>query len=572
MHNNDMNQEKNIFTSFISSIDCYILPERFTFPFYYEPHPLCVLAAKELQNHLKTHTQWLHYFDDVGKMFGVLLVQNEQGEVGYLSAFSGKIVQENIIPNFVPPVVNVFAHNEFFRTEQVVINHINAEIESLEKNPNIKRLQDITNQILTNAESEVEVARLLVIENRKDRKEQRDHARDKLSVTEILKLQGILSKESVADKNKLKQLKQEWDEKINKAQKNVEEFTNIIISLKNKRKKLSSELQLKIFEQYQFLNIKGENKNLTEIFNSTAYYKKYGSAPAGSGDCAAPKLLQYAFKNKMKPLAMAEFWWGKSPKSEVRQHKNFYPSCLGKCQPILLHMLDGMTIDDNPLINSSAEKKLMNIIYQDEVMIVINKPSELLSVPGKNIDDSVYSRVKLLFPEATGPLIVHRLDMSTSGLMVIALTKKAHKKLQKQFIDRTIQKRYVATLEGKLIGQQGMINLPLTGDFYDRPRQLVCHQEGKSAETVWEMKDKKIKSQPNTENKSSDTKIYLYPKTGRTHQLRVHCAHVQGLNNPILGDDLYGTKQNRLHLHAEKLELFHPVSKKRMTFQVDETF
>lgn len=259
---------------------------------------------------------------------------------------------------------------------------------------------------------------------------------------------------------------------------------------------------------------------------------------------------------------MAEFWWGASPKSEIRKHQNFYPACQGKCQPILEHMLEGISMDDNPLLTNPAQGKSIDIIYQDEVMLVINKPAEFLSVPGKNIEDSVYLRIKQSFPKAMGPLIIHRLDMATSGLMVIALSKEAHKELQKQFIKRTVKKRYVALLAGLIKEDSGTIDLPLRVDLDDRPRQLVCYEHGRHARTEWQV----------IERKNNQTKVYFYPVTGRTHQLRVHSAHIKGLNTPIVGDDLYGNKNTRLHLHAETLELKHPMTKELMHFQINAQF
>lgn len=313
------------------------------------------------------------------------------------------------------------------------------------------------------------------------------------------------------------------------------------------------------------MNIQGAEKSLNGIFNGTVEL----TPPAGSGECAAPKLLHYAFKHGLKPLAIAEFWWGAPPKSEIRQHKQFYPACLRKCQPILGHMLEGLVVDDNPLLTNPAEGKTLSILYQDEAMAIVNKPAEFLSVPGKEIEDSVYSRMQQTFPNATGPLIVHRLDMSTSGLMVIALTKDAHKQLQKQFIQRTVTKRYVALLAGiptAMADKQaaGQISLPLRGDLDDRPRQLVCHEFGKAAQTHWELS--------HIDEMARTARVYLFPKTGRTHQLRVHCAHSEGLNTPIVGDDLYGTRANRLHLHADLLMLQHPVTREQMRFQIDPDF
>ncbi|MBL4899831.1 MAG: RluA family pseudouridine synthase, partial [Colwellia sp.] len=387
---------------------------------------------------------------------------------------------------------------------------------------------------------------------------------------------------SVFDKNQLRDLKDKWQQKITTEQEKLYFFTDEIAELKDKRKQLSNALQNKLFKQYRFLNSAAIEKNLTDLFIDTPYQ----TPPAGAGDCAAPKLLQYAFKCGLTPLAMAEFWWGQAPKSEIRQHKKFYGACIGKCKPILAHMLAGMSLDDDPLLINPAANKILETVYQDDAIVVVNKPSGLLSVPGKNIEDSVYLRIKQQFPTATGTLIVHRLDMATSGLMVLALTQRAQKNLQKQFISRTIKKRYVALLEGKVEGRLaesnttfsdnrvGDITLPLRGDFDDRPRQLVCFEHGKAAKTHWQV----------IEQLAGKTKLYLYPETGRTHQLRVHCAHPLGLNIPILGDDLYGRDNHdvshkmvdrqaqRLHLHAEKLTLNHPITKAMMTFQVDADF
>ena len=331
-----------------------------------------------------------------------------------------------------------------------------------------------------------------------------------------------------------------------------------ILALKNQRKSLSSELQLKIFNQYQFLNSHNQSKSLFDIFANTPQK----TPPAAAGECAAPKLLQYAFNHQMKPLAIAEFWWGASPKSEIRKHQHFYPACQGKCKPILSHMLDGIKMDENPFLHNPGEAKSFDIIYEDDVMLVINKPAGLLSVPGKNIEDSVYLRIKNTYPNATGPLIVHRLDMATSGLLLIALTKDSHKHLQKQFTKRTVKKRYCALLDGILTADEGIIDLPLRVDLDDRPRQLVCYEYGKAAKTQWQV----------IERKDGKTKVYFYPITGRTHQLRVHAAHSLGLNTAIMGDDLYGDNADRLHLHAETIEFSHPISKERLSFKVDAEF
>jgi tRNA pseudouridine32 synthase/23S rRNA pseudouridine746 synthase len=335
-------------------------------------------------------------------------------------------------------------------------------------------------------------------------------------------------------------------------------FSNQIDVLKETRKTKSAKLQQYLFNQYQFLNSTKETKNLTELFAKTTDQ----NPPAGSGECTAPKLLQYAFLHDLKPIAMAEFWWGKSPNTEIRKHKYFYPACQGKCKPILKHMLSGIEMDTNPMLNNPAVGKELEIIFEDDDLLVIHKPAEFLSVPGIHIQDSVYTRIKQQYPKISGPIIVHRLDMSTSGLMVLAKNKKAHKNLQSQFINRTVTKKYVALLDGNIDDNSGEIKLPLRVDLDDRPRQLVCFEHGKSAETKWEV----------VERKNNTTRIHLFPITGRTHQLRVHASHYLGLNTSIIGDDLYGKKENRLHLHAAFLEFTHPSTKEKISFHKKAEF
>ncbi|MDC9725791.1 MAG: RluA family pseudouridine synthase [Gammaproteobacteria bacterium] len=557
--------QDNYFTPFKQSIDLYDLPQRFTFPFYYQPHPLCELAVEELQHYLETYTGWQHNFGltgdldtAVGKMFGVLLVETKEGEIGYLSAFSGKVADSNHHLHFVPPIFDMLQQGGFFRTGQDELAQISTQIKQLEANPDIVNYELSLSEEQVSASKEVQAHRASMILARKDRKERRTHAEATLNREDFLQIKEALSKESIQQKNQLRDLNLYWDERIQYAKSRLYSLTNGITALKKQRKVLSHSLQQQLFDNYRFLNKSGGYKNLRDIFKETAQQ----IPPAGAGECAAPKLLHYAFEQGMTPLAMAEFWWGESPKSEVRKHKHYYAACLGKCEPILRHMLEGISVDDNPLLNNPAEGKSIDIVYQDDVMVVINKPAEFLSVPGKSIEDSVYLRMRQSFPSATGPLIVHRLDMSTSGLMVIALNKEVHKKLQKQFINRTVKKRYVALLDGLLTEDEGLIDLPLRVDLDDRPRQLVCYDYGKQAKTKWQV----------IERKDNQSKVYFYPITGRTHQLRVHSAHINGLNTAIVGDDLYGQHAERLHLHAETLEITHPITGEPMQFQLDAEF
>jgi tRNA pseudouridine32 synthase / 23S rRNA pseudouridine746 synthase len=297
---------------------------------------------------------------------------------------------------------------------------------------------------------------------------------------------------------------------------------------------------------------------LGDIFKPT----REGRPIAGSGECAAPKLFQYAFQHDLHPIALAEFWWGESPKTEVRIHGHYYPACRGKCEPILGFMLQGLAVEENPMLKNPAENKDLEVVWEDAHIVVINKPAEFLSVPGKLVTDSVYERMRMRYPEATGPLIVHRLDMSTSGLLLVAKTAEVHKELQRQFIQREIKKRYVALLEGEVLEDRGTVELPLRVDLENRPRQLVCYEYGKPAVTIWKV----------LERKDGRTRIHFFPITGRTHQLRVHAAHVDGLHAPIVGDDLYGQTSHRLHLHAEWIQFRHPISGKDMTMKVEAGF
>jgi tRNA pseudouridine32 synthase/23S rRNA pseudouridine746 synthase len=553
-----MHSPEHCFTRFTADTSDYELPTQFTFPFYYTPHPLCVLAAKQLQQHLLAQTDFEHDFGLVneetgrGKMFGVLLVESPQGELGFLSAFSGKIADQNLIPGFVPPVYDMLS------AETDAINAANAEYKTCAANP---ELADLKAQIQADRaayQQEEQTQRQVMIDGRAARKRQRQQGEQKLNADDLRILLDELGKQSVAEKNALKYLKQAWDEKLAIKEARLAELEQQLAHLKEQRKTLSNALQHKLHKQYRFLNSHGETRDLVDIFADTTN----PIPPAGAGECAAPKLLQYAFKYGFKPLALAEFWWGVSPKSEVRQHKKFYPSCNSKCQPILGHMMQGLDVEPNPLAENWAEDKELEIIYQDDAMVVVNKPSGLLSVPGKTIKDSAYTRLQAMFPDVEGPFVIHRLDMATSGILVFALTKRANKSLQKQFMARGVQKRYMALLEGVLNAPEGEISLPMRGDPDDRPRQLVCFEHGKHAETYWQL----------IEVKDGRSKVYMYPKTGRTHQLRVHSAHHMGLNMPMVGDGLYGEKANRLHLHAEMLELDHPYSKERMVFRAECEF
>ena len=553
------------FQYFKTDISGIQLPEKFTFPFYYEPHSLAKIATEEIQEYLESQTDFKHNFGldttktdlPIGKMFGVLIVQNQKNEVGYLAAFSGKLADKSLPKKFVPPVFNMRTEGSFYIKGELEIDKINAQLTLLKSNEHYLDLKKSFKKLTQAIAEDLENQRKKMKLSKSDRKLRKKKSISVLSELEVKNLTKKLMQESYNDQFFYKELLEYYETKSKKEGKEVLVFENKIALLKKERKEKSNYLQQTLFSKYAFLNPQKELKNLLDVFNDPAI-----KPPAGSGECSAPKLLQYAFANDLKPISMAEFWWGISPNSAVRKHKNYYPACQSRCKPILTHMLQGLKLDPNLLLENLSEKQELKIIYEDDVLIVVNKPAEFLSVPGKEITDSVYSRIKEKYPTATGPLIVHRLDMSTSGILLLTKTKEANKVLQSQFINRTVKKRYVALLDGNLSENSGKIKLPLRVDLDDRPKQLVDFVHGKNAETDWEI----------IRREHGKTRVYFYPITGRTHQLRVHAAHKNGLNTPIFGDDLYGKKTTRLHLHAEFIEFSHPSTNEKISFTVDAEF
>jgi tRNA pseudouridine32 synthase/23S rRNA pseudouridine746 synthase len=339
----------------------------------------------------------------------------------------------------------------------------------------------------------------------------------------------------------------------------------LIPTLKERRKQMSEELQLWLFRQYRMLNAQGEEKDLVEIWRdyhaSPRLRKRFPLPPGGTGDCCAPKLLQHAFSQGLKPISMAEFWYGESPNAEIRHHAEFYPACRGKCLPVLTWMLGLDRAEVSAHCGTTADAAGLKEIYSDDAISVVVKPAGMLSVPGKTDAPSVYSMMRQRYPLADSPLIVHRLDMATSGLLVIAKTRQAYHQLQEQFRLHEVKKKYVALLDGHVEGS-GTISLPLRPNPLDRPRQVVDHELGKQALTRYEV----ISADEHS------TRIALYPQTGRTHQLRMHCAHAEGLNSPIRGDELYGHKADRLFLHAEEICFTHPLTGQPMSFHSEADF
>ena len=443
-------------------------PERFTYPFCYEPHPLCQLAAKEVQAYIASHAE-IKEDADHGKMFGVLVVenqnnqsiQNNQSNLNFLAAYSGLLAGRNDWEYFVPPVYDAQQPDGHFKTTEREISRISRETSSTSNSSSTRGM--------------------------------------------------------------------------------------------------SQDLQLWLFHQYQLLNARGETKDLVDIWQN--YYdrpklrEKFPLPPGGTGDCCAPKLLQYAYQHHLHPVCMAEFWWGQSTKEELRQHLNYYPACRGKCKPILTWMMEGLDVDVNPETLGFPHLEVKTI-YEDDALLVVDKPSGMLSTPGRVEEYSVETIMRQRYPDS---FIAHRLDMWTSGLLIVAKSLEVYRSLQEQFVKHQVKKRYIAVLENleildrlDVLEKKGTISLPLRPDPMNRPRQIVDHEHGKRAVTDYEFQNENI--------------VALYPQTGRTHQLRIHCAHPEGLGRPIKGDELYGTKADRLYLHAEQIWFRHPITGEDMHF------
>lgn len=550
------------FINFKSPVQSFVLPDKFTFPFHYQASEIAQIAASELQDYLQSQTDFEHNFgvDDavnkppIGKMFGVLVVKDQGNKLGYIAAFSGKLANSNNHSLFVPPVFDILKKDGFYKQGEELNTQTTAKIDAL-----------LVNQEYLDAKAfypaEVKAIEHELIEKKNHFKEKKIKRREirilleKSNDSEFVSSElARLEQESKSDQFELKDfIRQQKARELN-AKTHFEKFENELVSLKHERKQRSIGLQAQLFQSYDFLNADLENKSLLELFEKTAEK----TPPSGAGECAAPKLLQYAYLNKLQPIALAEFWWGDAPNSQIRKHKQFYPACKSKCLPILSHMLKGLDVEENTLLSDFSTEKEIEVIYEDEVMMAISKPAEFLSVPGKAIEDSVLHRLRQMLPNATGPLLLHRLDMSTSGILLVAKNEEAHTFIQKQFQDRVIKKRYVALLDGLLQESRGEIELPLRVDLDNRPQQMVCFEHGKHAKTRWKT----------VERIGNKTMVYFYPITGRTHQLRVHAAHKLGLNTPIVGDDLYGSSADRLYLHAESIKFIHPTTNRWMKLKV----
>ena len=565
----------------IHSLDVSIQPPlQFTYPFCSEPHPLCVAAAKQVQRYIEESGVWKGE-QSPGKMFGVLVVRRSDkggaeseesncrdGQLGFLAAYSGLLAARNDWEYFVPPVFDAQQPDGHFKVREKEISNINKEIEALEKSKGYLAQLSLYESTRQGIELRLEQMRKQVAEAkamRDARRREAEQGGEPLSAEE----KAAMVRESQHLKAEQRRLKQQCDTELAILHQPIEEHKKRIAALRNRRRNMSDELQQWLFRQYLMLNALGEERDLVDIFRDTIH----AIPPAGSGDCCAPKLLQYAYKHGLEPVCMVEFWWGDSPKQEIRHHLHYYPACRSKCLPILTHMLRGLNVEPNPLAQSKMTER-PSVVFEDEYIMVVNKPAGMLSVPGRketaeecsannnnlSIEEYFAHNSKLKTQNSKFLKAVHRLDMDTSGLLVLAKSEPVYINLQHQFASREVKKRYEAILDGRPAISEGRISLPLIADIMDRPRQRVDYENGKQAITDYRVEQLLPEGR---------TLVCLYPLTGRTHQLRVHCAHQSGLACPILGDPLYGhgNRKTRMCLHAAMVEFRHPVTGERMRFE-----
>ena len=618
-------------------------PGYFTDPFRYVPHPLVRMAASEVIARIDADPELQAAFSE-GKMLGVLVCEDHQGccngkraehsplfllgelswqqprgGLCYIAAFSGNVNGRGCIEGFVPPIYDLTAPDGYFREREARISEINRRIEELQDSDRTMCLKRELEDAVRMRDMELAAMKEAMAQSKRRRAEVRAQCSDPET------LDGLI-RESQHEKAELRRLKQALNASVDAIMERIALFNDRIESLKKQRASMSEELQDWIFRQYIVHNFHGEESSIADIFAASALVP-----PGGTGECAAPKLLEHAFRNGLRPLAMGEFWYGKSPDSAVRSHGRFYPSCTSKCGPLLTFMLKGQNLTSDFHTGRVREEAKPIIVYEDDAILVVEKPSGMPSVPGLDGRTSLLELLSVTSNERNSFVTssersesrdlhpVHRLDMDTSGIMVFAKTPEAAVNLRKQFEEHSVRKTYMARVcsEGNSGGNtlrtvlppwpqgegpsdsweglssgcslrnfrtanaHGRIDLPLSADYDERPRQKVDFQQGKAAHTEYKVV---------SENSDGTADLLLHPFTGRTHQLRVHCAHHLGLGRPIVGDLLYGAycvkddsyeaadclrttsqeqKASRLYLHALNITFRHPVTCEPLTFTSD---
>ena len=580
-------------------------------PFYYTPSARCEEAATVILKQIQNHPEW-HEEVRGGKTFGVLITESET-----LFAYSGQMLGRYDIEGFVPPVFDYLDENGYFKIHEAEIVNINKEIDRLSASNELRQARE--------ALYEAEAGKPML-----------PHSRDVDPTSEEYE---AYCRQRQFEKGEYRRQKAVWNEKVAECRNALQVIQDQITSLKQERKRKSDALQHWLFEHFVMLNAKGEKKNLLDIFSEWAEHtgSKCVIPPSGSGECCAPKLLQYAYQKGLKPVEIGEICpssalrasspqgarrklplfaenvigntnfslapWGEDARRAGEGPSfSFRPACQSRCKPILDWMLQGLEVEANPL-EEPEERTSLPILFENESIIVIDKPEGMLSVPGKSKRKSALDILREMRPDCPDLIMAHRLDMQTSGVLIAAKTMNVYREVQRGFATKilapnpnpspargkgvdsisnntsinqsycaknvitpfprageglgvgAVRKTYFALLEGILpmpVGTKGEISLPLSSDYLNRPCQKVDYEKGKEALTLYEvMGEVEIEGQKRTLMK-------LNPVTGRTHQLRVHCAHPDGLGMPILGDDLYGKHAKRLYLHAQEVVIKAP--------------
>lgn len=519
------------------------VPTLLNYPFAYVPHPLAQLAAQELRQRVLNSTQWSADLAS-GKMFGVLIVRDDNGNIGYLSAFSGTLGGRLSQTGFVPPLLDFDTEGGIFNSEQQAITELNHLIDARQQSQERRQLSVELTSLTRQSDEAIAQA---VAENQRRRAERtvRRSAEPALAAS--------FDRESQYQKAELRRLKERWLQRCAQARQQLDNYDAATDNLRQQRQHRSQVLQRWLFRTMKVRCHDGSEVSVWDVFASA----HRGAPPAATGDCAGCRLLNHAFRNGLKPLALAEFWLG--PDNDTRRNEHFYPCCQSKCGPLLRRMLRDYPTQPNPL--TAPQSNALEVVYEDSWLLVVNKPPGLLTV-GTTEQDSVMRRLQRSGRDIEPPGYVHRLDQATSGLLLVAKDAATHHALQDQFEQRQVRKRYISLVEGVPTPPAGFVRLPLRPDYNDRPRQMVDLLIGKPAVTRYETlcSDNHI------------SRLAFYPLTGRTHQLRLHAAAKQGLNCPIVGDNLYGRLGQRLMLHADRLTFTHPATGETVTFQAEAEF
>lgn len=530
------------------------LPVRFNNPFYYSPHRLCMIAADEVRANM-LGSEAVAAEAAKGKMFGVLVVRDKEGGLGYLAAFSGLFMGSNNVDGFVPPVFDLQNPDGYFKREEAEISAINGKIKELEASVDYVSAKGALEAVKRAADEALDSMRAESAANKAKRAQLR--AGGILTADD----EAALIKASQFEKAELKRAQRAWQAKVLEKECLLKIFTDKKACYVAERRRRSAALQQWLFRQFVMLDGRGEERTLLDIFKE----HRGCIPPAGAGECAGPKLMQYAYANSLRPLALAEFWVGESPVGEVRRDGCFYGACKSKCEPILTYMLRGLDVEENAL-EHGGDIKALEIVYEDEWLVAVNKPSGVLSVPGIVGGTSVQQWLREEYLRCNELFVVHRLDMATSGVLVAAKSMEVYKAMQALFASRDVKKEYIALLDGVPAAKSGTISLPLAADYDARPRQKVDYRNGKEAVTryeVLELVDYCGKQY---------ALVRFEPLTGRTHQLRVHSAYKEGLDVPIVGDALYGRLADRLMLHAASLEFRHPMTGEKISITAKVPF